>query len=203
MSLTPHGLLPSRFEQAFVKGLQPLAAGIGRAGISANGITLLSLVFAAATGALLALGHLRWALLPGVVMGFCDILDGLVAKSTQRESAFGAILDSAVDRYAEFLLFAGFGIYFGLRGEWLWTAVAALALTGSFQVSYVKARAEGAGKACPVGLAQRSERLVLLAVGVLFGGWVLKGVLLALSLLAHYTAIQRLLFLSQSQKISQ
>lgn len=201
MSQTPYGFLPSRFEQAVVQRMQPLAAGIVRLGVSANGITLGSLLFAAATGTLLALGHLRWALLPGVVMGFCDVLDGLVAKTARSESVFGAILDSAVDRYAEFLIFAGFGVYFTLHGGWEWTAVAALALTGSFQVSYVKARAEGAGVSCPVGLAQRSERLVLLAFGALFGGWILKGILLALSVLSHFTAIQRLLFLSKSQRV--
>lgn len=198
MSQTPHGMLPARLEQWFTGILEPTAARLAVMGLSANAITVLSLLFGLAAGILIGAGQLRWALLPGVLMSLCDVLDGQVAVHTQKTGAFGAILDSSLDRYTEFMILGGFAVYYGLNGQIWWVIITALALVGSYQVSYIKARAEGAGKTCAVGLLQRSERLVMLGLGALFAGWVLKAVLLLLALLTHYTAVERLLYLKKT-----
>jgi len=192
MSETPHGVLPARFERWFASLWQPLAGWLSGLGVSANSLTLISLLMGLLAALLIALGRLPWALIPFGLMGLCDILDGQVAKKSLRVTAFGAILDSSLDRYTEFLIFAGIGIHYAWRGEFWWIFVAALALAGSYQVSYIKARAEGAGRSCRVGLLQRAERLVLLGFGLLFAGSVLKVVLILLAVFTHVTMIERL-----------
>ena len=198
MSQTPHGLLPARFERWFVGLLRPVAARLSAAGVSADVITFLSLLFGLAAGGLISVNQLRWALLPGVLMACCDILDGQIAQHARRARPFGAILDSSLDRYTEFLILGGLGVHFYLHGEPWWIIVVALAMAGSFEVSYIKARAEGAGKSCSVGLLQRSERLVLIGLGLLFAGCVLKAILVFLAMFTHYTAVERLIYLRKT-----
>lgn len=200
MSETPNGLLPVKFERWFLSLLEAPGAFLSKLGVTPDSLTLSSLVFGLAAGALVALSQLRWALLPLILMGICDILDGQVAKHIGRISRFGAVLDSALDRYTEFLVFCGLGIFYYFQNEAWWMLIAALVLAGSFMVSYVKARAEGVGWSCPVGLVQRSERLVLLAVGLLFGHWVLKIVLVILAGFSYYTAVERLIYLRKMEK---
>ncbi|RJP80718.1 MAG: CDP-alcohol phosphatidyltransferase family protein [Candidatus Zixiibacteriota bacterium] len=195
MSDSPNGILPVRFERWFEGLLQPAVRSFSRWGITPNTLTLASLVFALAAGILLAFSLPLWALIPVIIMGLCDILDGQVARHNHTASQFGAILDSSLDRYTEFLILAGLGVHYFAAGEPWWILVTALALVGSFEISYIKARAEGAGQRCPVGLLQRSERLVLLGLALLLGGWALKAVLALMAVMAHYTALQRLLYL--------
>lgn len=198
MSDTPNGILPVRFERWVVGRLKPIAAATARCGLSPNALTMLSLIFGLIAAALLITGRLRTALIPMALAGGCDVLDGQVAHATGKISRFGGILDSSLDRYIEFLLLGGLGVHFFQIGQPWWIVVCALALTGSFMVSYVKARAEGAGIPCPVGLLQRAERLVILGAGIAFGGWFLKGVILALAILSHATAVERLLYLKRT-----
>ena len=135
-----------------------------------------------------------------LVSGFVDTMDGTIARMTGQVSKFGALLDSSLDRLAEFFIFFGLLIYY--RGGWMFYVVM-LALMGSIMVSYVKARAEGLGKIRVVGLMQRPERVMLLAGGSLLNGIMeriypecpgcaLAGVLLVLALLTNITVIQRL-----------
>ena len=107
----------------------------------------------------------------GVVMlvgGCFDALDGVVARTNSKVSKSGAFLDSVLDRFADAFLFLGAGAYFYFAGEHLNAALAMLALTGAFGVSYARARAEGLGYACTVGIMERPERILLLAFGCLF-----------------------------------
>lgn len=197
MSETPHGLFPARFERWFVESLKPVATFLCRSRVTPNALTIAGLFVGAISAALIALNHLRWALLPLVFMGLCDILDGEVAKFAGKTSRFGAILDSTFDRLTDFLVLCGIGVYFYFLSEPWWVFITALALAGTFQVSYVKARAEGEGLACNLGLAQRSERLILVALGLFLGDWMLKVAVVVLAALAYYTAAQRLLYLKK------
>jgi CDP-diacylglycerol--glycerol-3-phosphate 3-phosphatidyltransferase len=129
-----------------------------------NAITLLAL--AAACGAGFFLGHGRpfAAGLLIVASGFLDMLDGNVARLSGRTTRFGALLDSSLDRCAEFALYGGLGYYF--RGRFS-EGLAALAFLGSVMVSYTRARAEGLGFECRKGLMQRAERLITLGLACL------------------------------------
>ena len=200
MSETPNGLLPSAFEHLIERLVLPAANLLARLGLTPDFVTLISLVFAIIAGVLIALDHLYLGLLAGIAMGVCDILDGQIAKLISKKGKFGGVLDSTIDRYSESMVFCGLGIRFYFLDEPLMILVTVLALIGSFEVSYVKARIEGAGLKCNVGILQRSERLVLLAIGILFGGVILMIAIILIAILTHYTTVQRLLSLKRIPK---
>jgi CDP-diacylglycerol--glycerol-3-phosphate 3-phosphatidyltransferase len=136
--------------------------------------------------------------------GVLDLLDGGVARSTGQASRRGAFIDSVVDRYAEFFTYLGLGVFFVY--SWMLWAVA-LAFLGSMMVSYARARAEGLGVACQVGMMQRAERYLLLGGGSLLSttlnhllGFhvhtVLAACLVIMAVLANVTAVHRILFVA-------
>ena len=100
-----------------------------------------------------------------LVAGFFDILDGALARLTKKVTPFGGVLDSTFDRLSEAAVLLAILVAFG-RSPWL-VLLVFLALLGSLLVSYVRARAEGAGLECQVGLFTRAERVVVLALGLL------------------------------------
>ncbi len=148
--------------------------------------------------------------------GLCDVLDWQVARGSQKASPFGAFYDSVMDRFSEGFILTGLAWHFAggpasgaVSPEACSPATVAvilLALTGSFLVSYARARAEGLGIACRIGLLQRPERFVLLMAALALGtipgrGYVLmKGVLVLLALPANGTAVQRILHLHRVLK---
>ncbi len=134
-----------------------------------------------------------------IFSGLFDMMDGRLARLGNMESTFGALWDSTLDRYSE--LFSLFGIcsYFFLNG-WFWGGVITfLAMVGSMMVSYVRARAEGIGLECKVGLMQRPERVVVTAVTAIAEGiadnmWWLFGGMLLIAVLANITAFWRIAY---------
>jgi phosphatidylglycerophosphate synthase len=171
--------------------------------LTPNIITGLALLAGMAAGLLFFLQRPFWAWLALFICGVLDVLDGKVAILSNAKSAFGAILDSTLDRYSEFFIYLGLALHF--RRHWaLWLAL--LAFLGSTMVSYTKARAEGLGFACNVGLMQRAERLVCLGSGALLGsvfGIFDTAMITALALIAlisNITAIQRMLFVKKAEQ---
>ena len=182
----------SRFRGALRPLVEDVARVFIRTGISPNALTWLGLLVGVFTAISFAakLPQVAGACL--LVYGLFDIVDGAVARLTFRESAFGGLLDSVADRYGEFLIYLGI-IYGDLAAlglpSWAWGT---LALGGSFMVSYTRARAElaGSGKLA-VGLAERPERILILAIGSLLAFTNYAVALIAI--LSHLTAIHRLL----------
>jgi len=129
-----------------------------------NMLTVLGLLAGLAAGLLFGLARPLGACLALLLSGVLDVIDGLVAAKTNTKSRYGAILDSTLDRYSESFLYMGLAFHF--RTHWaLWLAV--LAFLGSMMVSYTRARAEGLGFECKIGLMQRAERLTLLGLAAL------------------------------------
>jgi CDP-diacylglycerol--glycerol-3-phosphate 3-phosphatidyltransferase len=124
------------------------------------------------------------------ISGLFDLLDGLVARVADKQTVFGALLDSTLDRFAEIAIFIGLAILFR-GGTTLYGVI--LALGGSLMVSYVRARAEGLGSRCDSGMLQRPERLLILLVAALLGAGFLKWAIWIIALLANVTAIERLI----------
>ena len=177
--------------------VEPVARGLLRLGVSPNTVTVAGTV-GVLVGALgfVARGHL---LVGALVIGFfvvTDMLDGAMARLGAGSTRFGAFLDSSMDRVAD-------GAIFGAVAFWLatqqdrWGMVAALlCLVAGQVVSYVKARAEGLGMTCDVGLVERPERLIMIGVGGLITGgfgvpWGLTAVLWMLAALSVVTVGQR------------
>ena len=184
------------FSESFIRFFRglflPLSRLLKRAGVTPNMVTFASLVLGMTTGVLFALNHIYLGLFTGLLMGFADIVDGQLAKEFGGASAFGGVLDSTIDRYNEFFLFAGYAWRYDALGRDAWVIPCALAFFGSIMISYVKSRAETAGFECRVGRLQRPERLALLAVGTFFGSIGIDVVIAFLAVATQVTAAARL-----------
>jgi CDP-diacylglycerol--glycerol-3-phosphate 3-phosphatidyltransferase len=154
-----------------IRGLAvPVALGLGRLGLTPNALTVIGFVgtavaaIAAAAGAWLPAGIL--------VLGFgaFDLLDGALARATGRTSAFGAFLDSTLDRTGESLVYAGIAVGSAAAQFPAGVILAGLSLTFASTVTYTRARAESLGLHGEVGFAPREIRLVLLAAGLVLAG---------------------------------
>ena len=128
-----------------------------------------------------------------------DALDGAVARAMQRTNRFGAMLDSTLDRYADGFIFVALSYYFAVNNQFNMLLLAQAALIGSLLVSYTRARAEGLGVDCKVGLFTRMERLAVIMVMLFFPVLLEAGVLL-LAIGTNITALQRIWFVYQSLK---
>ena len=176
--------------------VQPLAVALARAGIQANWLTYLGFLLNVVVAVVVAQGWLGIGGALFLIVNALDFLDGAVARAAGTAGAFGAFLDSVLDRYSEAVVFVGLTVWYSRIDDTFAVIVTALALAGSFMVSYCRARAEGLGLDCEVGLLQRPERIVVLGIGLMLAEYthhlVLVAVLVALALLTNVTAYQRM-----------
>jgi len=124
--------------------------------------------------------------------GAFDLLDGVVARTHGKDTRFGALLDSTLDRYADAALFIAVAWFFFKQNNMSGALLAVGALVGAFLISYVRARAEGLGIGSNVGLMERPERIILLATACLTG-WFFP-VIIILFVFSHITVIQRVVY---------
>jgi CDP-diacylglycerol--glycerol-3-phosphate 3-phosphatidyltransferase len=170
----------------------PIGRALVKMGLTAEALTALGLLVAAGAGCLFATGHLKSGALLVLLAGLLDSADGTVARLRGTVSPAGAFMDSAVDRYCEAIIFCGLLVHYltlANRGLALLTFVA---LCGAFFVSYTRARLEGLGKECRVGLLEREDRVIVLALGGFFGDPGVQVALWVLAVFSHFTAIQRM-----------
>ncbi len=168
--------------------------------VSPNALTVMGLLAGVAVGLFYAVERPALAAVFIIVCGLFDILDGKVATNSHRRSLFGAIFDSSLDRYSEFFMYAGLAYHFREGwGEWLMFA----AFLGSTMVSYTRARAEGLGVECAVGMMQRAERLVLLFLGTVVGiafkvfDPAVLAVMTFIAVISNFTAVQRIFYVKR------
>lgn len=135
----------------------------------------------------------------GVILfaGLFDMMDGRLARMGNMSSKFGALWDSTLDRYSELFTLFGVAMYLILNGWIISGIVTFFAMVGSVMVSYVRARAEGLGIECKVGLMQRPERVVLTSLGAILCGifeniWFLVVPIIIIAILANITAFWRI-----------
>lgn len=174
--------------------LYPPARLIGRLGVSPTVFTLLGLALAICAGVAFAGGRLRTGAVLVLAAGFADMVDGAVARATEQGSPFGAFMDSVIDRYSEAAYLTGLVYFYAAARDKTMAVLTVLVLTGSLFVSYARARAESLIGDCKVGIMERPERVILLALGYLVGGY---GAFVALCILAafsHFTAIHRIFY---------
>lgn len=190
----------NKYARTFFANLfTPLASLLVRLGVSPDAVTVAGTLGVAA-GALIfyPLGYLFWGTVFITVFVFSDIVDGLMARMLGRTGTWGAFLDSTLDRFGDAAVFAGLIIWFYTGGGNHAIAVLALIclVLGSL-VSYAKARAEGLGMTANVGIAERSERLVVVLVTTGFTGLGLPEpfllvVLVLLAIASFVTVLQRI-----------
>jgi phosphatidylinositol phosphate synthase len=191
-------ILSTRTKQAGRALLSPIVRLALRLHITANMVTVLGLLIVVAATVLVGTGNL---LIGALVLGFgsaLDAVDGSLARASGGTSPFGAFFDSTLDRAAEAILYSGVAVYFLRTSDdpTIPVLLAMVALTGSFLVSYSRARAEGIGLSAEVGLAPRVERLVLIVLGIALAGfgfdWALIAALAIIAVLAVATTVQRI-----------
>ena len=187
-------ILPRKLISFTLRCMDFLASLLVKLHVGPNALSVLALLAGMAAGALFIFERPLLAGITIFVCGILDILDGKVAESTNTRSLFGAIFDSTLDRYSEFFIFLGIAVHF--RVHWaLWLTIAAM--LGSALVSYTRARAEGLGIECTIGIMQRAERIILLALGAVLGSifnvfdLAMIIVLAMIAVISHITAIQR------------
>ena len=168
---------------------RPVAGALAKMGVSPNMVTMAGLVGAGISAWLISEGML-WA--GGIVMliaGVLDLFDGALARSTGQDSAFGALLDSVVDRVSEIVVLLGLLIFYARADSLEGTVLVYLAVGGSLMVSYLRARSEGLGIDCKVGIMTRPERVAALGFGLIVGHWVPVVMLIVLGVIAGLTIL--------------
>ena len=132
----------------------------------------------------------RYAGLIIIGSGFFDLVDGAVARASNRVTRFGGFFDSVVDRYSDASQFVGLMVFYGRGGRSVYVILAAIAMISAIMVSYTRARAESLIGSCRVGFMERPERLVLVIIGALFNR--MAPVLWIIALLSTITVINRI-----------
>ena len=192
MANTTRRLIPESLQNGFVNLLTPLIKILARWGINPNSFTLAGLIITSMAAVAFIMGHLRLGGFLILLGGLCDTIDGSLARFANKATHFGAMFDSAVDRYSEFVMFFGMVVYFVMSKDYPTSVVAFFALCGSIMVSYSRARAESLGFDSRVGIMQRPERIVFLGLGALIHPGALKFAIWLVAILANFTALQRI-----------
>jgi CDP-diacylglycerol--glycerol-3-phosphate 3-phosphatidyltransferase len=178
----------------------PIVGILSKSGITPNALTFINLALNIVAAYVIATEHFIIGGILVLVSGLFDLLDGALARFTKQTTKFGAILDSTVDRISEAAILCGLLIwYIPQEGASLEIILIFAVLIGSFLVSYIRARAEGLGWQCQVGLFTRAERVIVLAIGLL-----INQIFIALCVLVVFvfiTVVQRLVYLWKQGKI--
>jgi len=184
----------------------PLVRWMIRNGVHPNAVTTIGFGVTLAAGLFFHLDHVRTAGFLVLIGGLFDLLDGRVARESGLASKFGSFYDSTLDRISEIVLYIGLASLYNTihpdPKDVAMVYVIMLAMGGSLMVSYTRARAEGLGLDCKVGLMQRPERIVLLGAaawwfGLDFNGVPLNVAIILVAALTNITAIRRIVWVFQ------
>jgi CDP-diacylglycerol--glycerol-3-phosphate 3-phosphatidyltransferase len=187
---------------------EPIVKFLAAMPISPNFMTCIGFLLTVGAAVLIATGHLLVASLVVLLASLFDILDGALARRTNRITRFGAILDSTLDRLSEAALLIGLLVLFLftedksgpftlITKEWS-ILIVAITLPGSLLVSYIRARAEAVDLDCQVGIFTRAERVVVLVLGLLLNQIVIALVIIVA--LSFITIVHRLIYIWQQTK---
>ncbi len=160
--------------------------------IHPNFLTFFGLVINILAAWMLARGKFVGAGLVVVGAGLFDMVDGRVARATDRVTRFGGFFDSVLDRYSDLALFMGLLVYYASINRFFYIVLTAVVMTGSVMVSYTRARAENSIPKCKVGFLERPERVVLVIIGALFNR--MAQVLWVIAILSNITVIHRMIY---------
>ena len=181
---------------------QALARLLAKTPVTPNALSWFGLLVSGGAAVLIITGHLFAAGWVVLVAGFFDLLDGALARSANRVTLFGTVLDATLDRLAEAALLLGILVLYAREQSTAGIMVVGLALIGSVMVSYIRARAESVGLECQVGLFTRAERVVVLALGLLLSR-IDDALIIALAVIVVFSFVtvgQRLLYVWQRTK---
>jgi CDP-diacylglycerol--glycerol-3-phosphate 3-phosphatidyltransferase len=173
------------------RAAKPFASALLWCHVTPNQVSVMGIGLTLVTAALIVDGQLLLAGAMYILAASLDLLDGVLARMGKMASRFGAFLDSTADRISEGVVFAAIAYHFAQHGQSVDAALTVLALLGSLLVSYTRARAEGLGLQCKVGIVTRAERVILIALGLMLG--LLPEAIYLLVALTAFSAMQRIL----------
>jgi CDP-diacylglycerol--glycerol-3-phosphate 3-phosphatidyltransferase len=193
-------------EKPFYAVVNPLVSWLIRSGVRPNTITTVGTGLVLVSAVAFGLGHIRLGGLLLLLSGITDTLDGQVARGGAMVTKFGAFYDSTLDRVGDGATFIGIGAFFLTAPDVAYRVAAAIvcmvAILSSLLVSYARARAEGLGIDCKVGIAQRAERILLVGLpSVLVGAGphalLLEVIVALLAAASVITVVQRFVYVYQ------
>jgi CDP-diacylglycerol--glycerol-3-phosphate 3-phosphatidyltransferase len=194
-----------RIQDLYIDLIDPISRALARARIHPHVLTVTGFILSLVAANFFRTGHFFWACLFIISAGTCDVLDGRLARATGKGSTYGALFDSTIDRYSEIFIFLGL-TWFYYDYSRSTVILILLAVAGSMMVSYTRARAEGLGLECRVGLLQRQHRITLLAAGAILGSLpgtrhaAMLAAIWIIAILANVTAIQRVIYIRRQLK---
>jgi CDP-diacylglycerol--glycerol-3-phosphate 3-phosphatidyltransferase len=195
--------LTSDLEKPFYAAVSPLVDRLIRAGVRPNTITTIGTGLVLISAVVYASGHIRIGGLLLLLSGVADTLDGQVARGGAMVTRFGAFYDSTLDRVGDGATFIGIGAFLLTAPDVAYRTPAVIlcmvAILGSVLVSYARARAEGLGLDCKVGIAQRAERVLGLGLASLVFGagrhaLLLETIVALLAIASIITVVQRFVY---------
>jgi len=198
--------LTAAAQEGYKATTRPVTEWLIRTGVRPNTITTVGALVVIASAVAFGVGAMRLGAGLLLLSGIIDTLDGDVARATGTTTKFGAFYDSTLDRVGDGASFIGIAAFLltapGIRFPVAGAVICMVAVLASLLVSYARARAEGLGLDCKVGLVQRAERIILIGLPTLFvgagpGGLVLTGIVALLALGSVITVVQRFLYVYQ------
>jgi len=180
------------------KVIRLIVRGLALSRIHPNVLTFLGLVINIVGAFMLAKGQFFSAGLVIIGAGLFDMVDGRVARETNRVTRFGGFFDSVMDRYSDLALLIGLLVWYGAVNRPFYVVLTALVIAASVMISYTRARAENSIPTCKVGFMERPERVVLLIIGALFDR--MAPVLWLIAVLGNLTVAHRMIFTYQEAK---
>lgn len=202
-------ILPDWLKNGYLRLMDPIADWLVRRRVHPNTITIAGTIFMVAGGVLYGTGHIMtggWLL---SITALTDVLDGTVARRSNKSSVFGAFLDSTLDRVADGAVLGGLAVFYALNPVHRSVPMVIVCLAGiigAFMTSYTRARAEALGLDAKVGMLQRPERVVLLSApqalfGLALNGWVLAIIINILTITAWITVVQRMMYVYERTRV--
>jgi CDP-diacylglycerol--glycerol-3-phosphate 3-phosphatidyltransferase len=180
------------------KIIRLIVRGLSLSRIHPNVLTFLGLVINMVAAYMLAVGQFRWGGAVIIGAGLFDMVDGRVARETNRVTRFGGFFDSVLDRYSDLALLVGLLVWYGSINRPYYVVLTAIAMIASVMISYTRARAENSIPMCKVGFMERPERVVLVIIGALFDH--MAPVLWVIAVLGNLTVVHRMIFTWQEAK---
>jgi CDP-diacylglycerol--glycerol-3-phosphate 3-phosphatidyltransferase len=198
--------LTAELEKPFYAAVNPIVQRLIRSGVRPNTITTIGTGLVLLSAIVYATGHIRIGGLILLLSGVADTLDGQVARGGAMVTRFGAFYDSTLDRVGDGATFIGIGAFLLTWPDVAYRSAAVIlcmvAILSSVLVSYARARAEGLGLDCKVGIAQRAERILGLGLASLVFGagphaLLLESIVGLLAIASIITVVQRFVYVYQ------
>jgi CDP-diacylglycerol--glycerol-3-phosphate 3-phosphatidyltransferase len=176
----------------FGRIIQFIVTALALSRVHPNVLTFIGLLINIWAAVLFSYGRFLAAGLVVIGAGLFDMVDGRVARETNRVTRFGGFFDSVLDRYSDLALLVGLLVYYASINRFFYVVLTAIVMTGTVLISYTRARAENTIPKCKIGFLERPERVVLIIIGALTNR--MAPVLWVIAVLSNITVISRIIY---------